>query len=120
VSGGVSLAVLVAVLVVVCAAGFVVGDRMPLRRGERRFDGCRVILWRSGSVAEFRVVAGRRTIGCSESFEVPSGPLPDDGDIRLAHDELLARLGDLGWEPAAVQIGRWYETRLAQRTAIPA
>jgi hypothetical protein len=120
VTSTVEIAITVAALVIICAAGFFVGDRVPLRRAQRRFDGCRVTLWRADGVGQFRVVAGRHVIGRSEPFEVPAGPVPDDGAIARAHDDLLARLRELGWEPAPVQVGQWYETRLVERVAIPA
>jgi hypothetical protein len=109
--GGVSIAIALVLFAVVLAAGFLVGAYLPLRR---RAPGGRIVVWRSGDTAEFRVVSGRRVIGRSQPFTAPAGgPIPDDDAARAARDDLLARLGELGWQPAGADADHWYDARLA-------
>jgi hypothetical protein len=120
-SSGLPIALAVAALVLVALAGFVIGERMPaLVRPRSRFVGCWIGVWRSGRTAEFRAIVGdgdsQWVVGRSPVFPAPpTGPLPDDGPARAAHDELLARLRALGWEPAGGETDIWYRLRLEQR-----
>jgi hypothetical protein len=125
-SGGLPIAFALAAIVLVAVAGFVVGDRLPgLTRGARasaRFDTCWIAIWRSGTSAEFRAVvgsgAGRWVVGRSPAFTAPaSGPIPEDGPARAAHDELVERLRSLGWELTGSETGDWYQLRFEQRPA---
>jgi hypothetical protein len=114
-SGGLPLGIGLAALVLVAFVGFVVGDRLPALAGGARLEACWIALWRSGTSAEFRAVVGRgpgRTIvGRSPVFAAPaSGPIPDDGPARAAHQELVERLRLLGWEPAGTG-DAWYQLR---------
>jgi hypothetical protein len=112
--GGTSIALVITLFAVVLMAGFVVGEYLPLRR---RAPRGRIVVWRSGDTAEFRVVAGRRVIGRSQPFEAPAhGPIPDDDAARAAREQLLDRLGELGWQPAAAGADHWYDARLAVPT----
>jgi hypothetical protein len=111
-SGGVSIAIALVLFAVVLAAGFLVGAYLPLRG--RRPPGGRIVVWRSGDMAEFRVVSGRRVIGRSQPFAAPAdGPIPDDDAARAAREDLLAHLGELGWQPAGADTDQWYGARLA-------
>jgi hypothetical protein len=120
-SGGLPLAVAIAALALVAIAGFVIGDRIPALERRARFESCWIALWRSGPTAEFRAVvgggAGRTIVGRSPVFAAPaSGPIPDDGPARAAHEELVERLRSLGWEPAGAG-DAWYQQRFEQRPA---
>jgi hypothetical protein len=120
-SGGLPLAIGLAALALVAVAGFVVGDRMPALPRGARLETCWIALWRSGTTAEFRAVvgrgAGRAVVGRSPVFPAPaSGPIPEDGPARAAHDELVERLRSLGWEPAGGG-DAWYQLQFAQRPA---
>jgi hypothetical protein len=56
-------------------------------------------------------------IGRSQPFEAPAdGPIPDDDAARAAREQLLDRLGELGWQPAAAGADHWYDARLAVPT----
>jgi hypothetical protein len=88
VSGSLSIAVAVALLVAVCAAGFVLGELLPLKRRARR-----VVLASSGDSAEYLVLAGRRVIDRSATF-----PAGDEEAARAAFEELVARRGDEIWQ----------------------
>jgi hypothetical protein len=121
-SGGLPLALAIAALALVAIVGFLVGDRMPARTRGTRFQSCWIALWRSGTTAEFRAVvgrgAGRWVVGRSPAFPAPAtGPVPDDGPAREAHEELVERLRSLGWEPAGGEPDAWYRLRFEQRPA---
>ena len=61
-----------------------------------------------------RFSTGRRVIGRSQPFAAPAdGPIPDDDAARAAREDLLARLGELGWQPAGATADHWYDARLA-------
>jgi hypothetical protein len=120
-SAGLPLGMALAAIALVAIAGFVVGSRMPVRRRDAPLASCWIALWRSGTSAEFRAVVGRgptRTIvGRSPVFEAPaSGPIPDDGPARGAHEELVERLRSLGWDPAG-EGEAWYQLHFEQRMA---
>jgi len=97
-SGGVSLAIAIAGLVLIALLGFVVGERLPRQRTGR----CRIVLSKSGDESEFLVLADRKVIGRSDPFAAA-----DDEAARAAHDVLIARLRAGGMEPEP-----WYEPRL--------
>jgi hypothetical protein len=122
-SGGLPLALGLTALALVAVAGFLVGDRMPARtRARPAFESCWIAVWRSGTSAEFRAVvgrdAGRWVVGRSPVFPAPAtGPIPDDGPARAAHEELVEQLRSLGWEPAGAESDDWYQLRFEQRPA---
>jgi hypothetical protein len=118
-SSGLPLGIALAALAVVAVAGFVVGERMPVRRRDPRLASCWIALRRTGTSAEFRAVVGRgpgrAIVGRSPVFEAPAGePIPDDGPARAAHEELVEQLRSLGWEPAG-EGDAWYRLRFEQR-----
>jgi hypothetical protein len=120
-SSGLPLGIALAAVALVAIVGFVVGDRMPALSRGARFESCWIALWRSGTSAEFRAVvgrgAGRTIVGRSPVFAAPaSGPIPDGGEARAAHEELMERLRSLGWEPAGGG-DAWYQQRFEQRPA---
>jgi hypothetical protein len=128
-SGGLSLALALGTIVFVAVAGFLIGDRLPAPSRRVRFESCWIAVWRSGPTAEFRAVVGRGAdrwvVGRSPVFDAPAtGPIPDDGPARAAHEELVERLRSLGWEPAGAESDTWYGVRLEQRAeqslAVPA
>jgi hypothetical protein len=121
-SAGLPLGIALATLALVAVVGFVVGDRLPIRRRDARLESCWIALWRSGPSAEFRAVvgrgAGRAIVGRSPVFQAPaSGPIPDDGPARAAHAELVERLHSLGWEPAG-DGDAWYQRRFELAAAV--
>jgi hypothetical protein len=123
-SSGLPIGFALAALALVALAGFAVGDRVPgLVRPRSRFEGCWIAVWRSGTSAEFRAVVGegdgRWVVGRSPVFAAPaSGPIPDDGPARAAHEELVASLQALGWQPVGGESDAWYQLRLEQRAAL--
>ena len=129
-SGGLPMALALALLALVAVVGFVVGDRVPSPVRRSQMAECWIALWRSGTTAEFRAVvgegAGRVVIGRSPAFAAPAtGPIPDDGPARAAHDELLERLRALGWAPAGPHGDAWYQLalergRVGDRLPVPA
>jgi hypothetical protein len=74
----------IALIVVVCVVGFVVGELLPLRRRERR-----IVLASSGDSAEYLVLAGRRVVDRSATF-----PADDAEAAHAAFAELTARHGE--------------------------
>jgi hypothetical protein len=133
-SSGNALLVALSVLAIASVAGFLVGELLPGRaraRPERPqaarvvlargpgFERCAIVIARSGTCAEFRVVAvrgaGRGLIGRSPPFDVPrSGPIPDDAPARAAYDALMAQLRADGWTPVAAEPGVWYRVQLVR------
>ena len=78
----------IALIVVVCVAGFVLGELLPLRRRERR-----IVLASSGDSAEYLVLSGRRVVDRSATF------LADDAEAaHAAFAELMARHGEAAEE----------------------
>jgi hypothetical protein len=80
----VSATLSIALIVVVCVAGFALGELLPLRRRERR-----VVLASSGDSAEYLVLAGRRVVDRSATF-----PAGDAEAAHAAFAELMARHGE--------------------------
>jgi hypothetical protein len=133
-SSGNELLVVLGALAIASLAGFLVGELLPGRargRPERpriarpilargpRLDRCAIVIARSGTHAEFHVVAvrgaGRGLIGRSPPFDVPrSGPIPDDGPARAAHDVLMAQLQANGWRPVGAEPSAWYRAQLVR------
>jgi hypothetical protein len=106
----------------VAAAGFAIGQRAWTTEPARRAQECWIALWRSGTSAEFRAVIGtgadRMIVGRSPVFSAPAtGAIPEDGDARDAHDELVAHLRGLGWEPAGPAVDAWHRLRFEERPA---
>ncbi len=121
-SGGLPLVAVLGGLFVVALAGFAVGEVMPARRAARGGQDSGSHSGVRATTAEFRVVVGhgprRRVIGRSERFPAPAdGAVPDDGPARAAYEDLIERLGALGWEPAGETGDQWYSLDLVQRTA---
>jgi hypothetical protein len=115
-----SLTVLLFLLV--AAAGFAVGDRAAALSPVRHARECWIALWRSGTSAEFRAVVGggadREIVARSPVFAAPaSGAIPDDGPARDAHEDLVARLRELGWEPVGSAVDAWHRVRFEERLA---
>jgi hypothetical protein len=112
----------VTLFLVVAAAGFALGDRATALGPVQRAQECWIALWRSGASAEFRAIvgggAGREIVARSPVFAAPaSGAIPADGPAKAAHDELVARLRELGWEPVGSAVDAWHRLRFEERPA---
>jgi len=113
---------IVMLFALVAAAGFAVGDRAAALAPVRHAQECWIALWRSGTSAEFRAVVGggadRVIVARSPAFAAPaSGAIPDDRPAREAHEELVARLCELGWEPVGSAVDAWHRVRFEERPA---
>ena len=112
----------VALFLLVAAAGYAVGDRAAALSPVRHAQECWIALWRSGTSAEFRAVIGggedREVVARSLVFSAPaSGAIPDDGPAREAHEDLVARLRELDWEPVGSAVDAWHRVRFEKRPA---
>ena len=79
---------------------------------------CEIGWWRGYLKSEFYAVADGREFARSRSFrwrgERP--PASDDEAARAAHEALVARLAEAGWEPLGQAIP-WYAQRFRRRSA---
>jgi hypothetical protein len=133
-SSGNALLVVLSALAIASVAGFLIGELLPGRARARpegpriarsvltsgpRLERCAIVIARSGTRADFRVVAvrgaGRGLIGRSPPFDVPrSGPIPNDGPARAAYDVLLAQLQANGWRLVAAEPSAWYRAQFVR------
>jgi hypothetical protein len=112
----------VTLFLLVAAAGFAVGDRAAALSRVRHAQECWIALWRSGTSGEFRAVIGggadREVVARSPVFAAPaSGAIPADGPARKAHEDLVAGLRELGWEPVGSAVDAWHRQRFEERPA---
>ena len=79
-------------------------------------DSCTIDYWRGYVSSSFFAARGDRTpVLASRPFRWRhSGPPPDDGDARWAHEDLVAALEDLGWEHEGKRGNAWYATHLVR------
>jgi hypothetical protein len=143
-SGGAGIVVVLSLIAAATAAGFAFGEVLPLkvrarvartraRRPARprgpRSEGCAIVVERTGSQAEFRVMAGhgetRDVLRRSRPFDAPrTGSIPDGGAARAVYDGLMAQLRDEGWQVVGPEPGpsAWYRVQLvrARREALAA
>jgi hypothetical protein len=134
-AGGVGIVVVLSLIAAATAAGFAFGELLPLTvrgrvartrrpappRGPRS-EGCAIVLERTGSQAEFRVMAGhgetRDVLRRSPPFDAPrTGSIPDDGPARAAYDRLMAQLRDEGWQVVGPEPrpSAWYRVQLVRK-----
>lgn len=85
---------------------------------EVRVETCRISLWRGYVTSSFaaRLVDGAdggALVDASSSFRWRRTGPPDTEEARLAHHELLSRLGSDGWAPSG-EGAEWYAVELAR------
>ena len=79
---------------------------------------CEIVWWRGYVRSEFCAVADGRELARSRSFRwrAERPPAPDHEAARAAHEGLVARLKEAGWEPLG-QAVPWYAQRFRRQSA---
>jgi hypothetical protein len=79
---------------------------------------CEIAWWRGYVKSEFYAVADGREFARSRSFRwrAERPPAPDHAAARAAHEALVGRLKEAGWEPLG-QAVPWYAQRFRRQAA---